>query len=190
MKLLEDRINKDGIILEGNIIKVDSFINHNIDTKLMNELAKEIIRRFEGEEITKVLTIEASGIAIAYAIASILGIDLLFAKKSKTSNLGNDSLLTAKVFSYTHNVLNHIQVNKNYLNSNDKVLVVDDFLANGEAVNGLTSLVYQAGASLVGVAIIIEKGFQDGGKNLREKGIHLESLAIIDSVDNGKVKFR
>ena len=190
MKLLKDRINKDGIIKEGNILKVDSFLNHQIDIKLLNEIGKEFKRRFANEEVTKILTIEASGIAIACIAAEYFNGPVVFAKKSKTTNRAGD-VYTTKVESFTHQKVYDIMVSKDFLNKGDKVLILDDFLANGQALIGLSQLVKDAGGEVVGAGIVIEKGFQDGGKLIREKGIHLESLAIVDkmSVTDG-VTFR
>lgn len=190
MKLLKDRINKDGIIKEGNILKVDSFLNHQIDIKLLNEIGKEFKRRFANEEVTKILTIEASGIAIACIAAQYFNVPVVFAKKSKTTNIAGD-VYTTKVESFTHQKVYDIMVSKDFLNKGDKVLILDDFLANGQALIGLSQLVKDAGGEVVGAGIVIEKGFQDGGKLIREKGIHLESLAIVDkmSVTDG-VTFR
>lgn len=190
MQLLKDRINKDGIIKEGNILKVDSFLNHQIDIKLLNEIGKEFKRRFANEEVTKILTIEASGIAIACIAAQYFNVPVVFAKKSKTTNIAGD-VYTTKVESFTHQKVYDIMVSKDFLNKGDKVLILDDFLANGQALIGLSQLVKDAGGEVVGAGIVIEKGFQDGGKLIREKGIHLESLAIVDkmSVTDG-VTFR
>ena len=190
MQLLKDRINKDGIIKEGNILKVDSFLNHQIDIELLNEIGKEFKRRFANEEVTKILTIEASGIAIACIAAQYFNVPVVFAKKSKTTNIAGD-VYTTKVESFTHQKVYDIMVSKDFLNKGDKVLILDDFLANGQALLGLSQLVKDAGGEVVGAGIVIEKGFQDGGKLIREKGIHLESLAIVDkmSVTDG-VTFR
>ena len=191
MQLLKDRINKDGKIREGNVLKVDSFLNHQIDIELLNEIGKEFKRRFEGEEVTKILTIEASGIAIACIAAQHFNnVPVVFAKKSKTTNIAGD-VYTTKVESFTHRKVYDVMVSKDFLNKGDKVLILDDFLANGQALVGLAQLVTDAGAEVVGAGIVIEKGFQDGGKMIREKGIHLESLAIVEkmSVEDG-VTFR
>lgn len=190
MQLLKDRINKDGKIREGNILKVDSFLNHQIDVDLLNEIGKEFKRRFANEEVTKILTIEASGIAIACIAAQYFNVPVVFAKKSKTTNIAGD-VYTTKVTSFTHQKVYDVMVSKDFLNKGDKVLILDDFLANGEALLGLSKLVKDAGAEVVGAGIVIEKGFQNGGKLIREKGIHLESLAIVDkmSVTEG-VTFR
>lgn len=191
MQLLKDRINKDGKIREGNVLKVDSFLNHQIDIELLNEIGKEFKRRFEGEEVTKILTIEASGIAIACIAAQHFNnVPVVFAKKSKTTNIAGD-VYTTKVESFTHRKVYDVMVSKDFLNKGDKVLILDDFLANGQALVGLAQLVADAGAEVVGAGVVIEKGFQDGGKMIREKGIHLESLAIVEkmSVEDG-VTFR
>ncbi len=191
MELLKERIRRDGVIKEGNVLKVDSFLNHQMDVRLFHEIGKEFKRRFEGEEITKILTIEASGIGIACVVAEVFDVPVLFAKKSKTKNIAGD-VYTSRVESYTHGRVYDVIVSREYLNPEDKVLLIDDFLANGKALEGLASLVEDAGATLVGAGIVIEKGFQVGGKILREKGIHLESLAIVESMDDktGEITFR
>lgn len=182
MKLLEDRIRKDGKVRPGNILKVDSFLNHQMDIELFEELGKEFRRRFADCEVNKILTIEASGIGIACITAQYFRVPVVFAKKSKTKNIAGD-VFTAKVESFTHGREYEIIVSKDFLGPKDKVLIIDDFLANGNALMGLSKLVMDAGASLLGAGIVIEKGFQDGGKLLREKGLRIESLAIIDSMD-------
>lgn len=191
MKLLEDRIRKDGVVRAGNILKVDSFLNHQMDIPLFCELGKEFKRRFAGEEITKILTIEASGIGIACIVAQYFDVPVVFAKKSKTKNIAGD-VYTSRVESYTHGRVYDIIVSKQFLNKDDKVLLIDDFLANGKALEGLAELVTQSGATLVGAGIAIEKGFQVGGDIIRSKGIHLESLAIVDSMNDetGEIVFR
>lgn len=192
MELLKQRILKDSVVKKGNVLKVDSFLNHNIDVRLYEEIGKEFYRLFKDENVNKILTIEASGIGIACVTAQAFGcVPVVFAKKSKTSNISND-VYTSKVMSFTHGTEYDIMVSKDYLNEGDRILIIDDFLAKGEAINGLMSLVEQAGATLVGAGVVIEKGFQSGGKELREKGIHLESLAIVDSMDDetGKIEFR
>lgn len=192
MELLKQRIKKDGVVKKGNVLKVDSFLNHKIDVRLYEEIGKEFYRLFGNENVTKILTIEASGIGIACVTAQAFGyIPVVFAKKSKTTNISND-VYTSKITSYTHGVDYDIMVSKDYISKDDRVLIIDDFLANGEAVNGLSSLVSQAGAKLVGTGIVIEKGFQQGGKELREKGMHLESLAIVESMNDetGEIVFR
>ena len=182
MNFLEERILKDGIVKEGNVLKVDSFLNHQMDVALLDEIGKEFCRRFAGKEITKVLTIEASGIAIAYAVARCLGVPMVFAKKAKSINIDGD-MYTAEVESYTHKNKNQVIVSKKFLSASDKVLIVDDFLANGCALQGLISITESAGASVAGIGIAIEKGFQYGGRSIRNLGYHLESLAIVDAMD-------
>ena len=186
MQLLKDRINKDGKIKDGNVLKVDSFLNHQIDIELLEEIGKEFKRRFEGEEVTKILTIEASGIAIACIAAKYFNVPVLFAKKTKTKNIAGE-VYTSKVESFTHGKVYDIIVSKEFLLKEDKVLILDDFLANGQALLGLSKLVKDAGATVVGAGIVIEKGFQVGGELIRSQGIHLESLAIIEkmSVEEG-----
>ncbi|MEE1312266.1 MAG: xanthine phosphoribosyltransferase [Lachnospiraceae bacterium] len=191
MQLLKDRIRKDGVIKQGNVLKVDSFLNHQMDIGLFQEIGKEFKRRFEGEEINKILTIEASGIGIACVVAQEFGVPVLFAKKSKTKNISGE-VYTSKVESFTHGRVYDIIVSKDFLGEGDKVLLIDDFLANGKALEGLAALVEDSGAELVGAGIVIEKGFQIGGKLIRDRGIHLESLAIVDDMDwrSGKIVFR
>ena len=188
MKLLEDRILKDGIIREGNVLKVDSFINHQIDVGFIAELAKEFKRLYEVEEITKILTIEASGIGIACIVAQKFGVPVLFAKKTKTINIAND-VYTSKVESYTHQRTYDIIVSKDFLKPEDKVLIIDDFLAMGSALQGLISLIRAAGATIVGAGIIIEKAYQPGGEMIRGMGVRVESLARIKGMDNNTVEF-
>jgi len=182
MKKLEDKIRKEGRFIPPDIIKVDSFLNHQIDPQLMEEIGQEFHRLYQNEGITKVLTIEASGIAIALEAARLLGVPLVFAKKSQARNVG-DNVWTAKVYSFTHGNTNNIIVSKNYLKPGDKVLIIDDFLANGEALRGLISVTEQAGAEVAGCGVAIEKAFQSGGKELRDKGYRIESLASIKSID-------
>ena len=191
MKLLEDRILKDGIVKEGNVLKVDSFLNHQMDINLFNEMGKEWKRLFEKEEINKILTIEASGIGIAAVAAQYFKVPVVFAKKTQSINLDGQSY-TAKVESFTKKKVTDVIVSKKYLNPGDNILIIDDFLANGCAVNGLIQIINESGATLKGVGIAIEKGFQDGGRLLREKGVRVESLAIIESMDasTGDVVFR
>lgn len=191
MKALEERILKDGIVREGNVLKVDSFINHQMDIELFKEMALEWKRLFADKKINKILTIEASGIGIAAIVASVFQVPVVFAKKSKSINLDYDNYCT-KILSYTHGKTYDVIVSKKFLNENDHVLIIDDFLANGCALMGLLELVNEAGATVEGVGIAIEKGFQSGGKNIREKGIQLESLAIIESMNaqTGEVVFR
>ena len=191
MQLLKDRIRKDGKIKEGNVLKVDSFLNHQMDVKLFQEIGKEFKRRFADEEITKILTIEASGIGIACDAAEVFDVPVVFAKKTQTKNIAGD-VYTTKVESFTHGRVYDIIVSKEFLGKGDKVLLIDDFLANGKALEGLAELVTKSGAELVGAGVVIEKGFQVGGDIIRSKGIHLESLAIVESMDEktGEVVFR
>lgn len=191
MELLEQRIIKDGIVKAGNVLKVDSFLNHQIDIDLMNEIGKEFKRIFSNVEITKIFTIEASGIAVAAIVAQYFNVPVVFAKKTQSINL-DGSVYSTKIESFTHKRVYDVIVSKKYLSPDDRILVVDDFLANGCAAEGLIELINESGATLQGVGIIIEKGFQDGGKRLREKGIRVESLAIIDAMNDetGEIKFR
>ncbi len=182
MNFLEERILKDGIVKEGNVLKVDSFLNHQMDVNLLDEIGKEFHRRFADKKITKVLTIEASGIAIAYAVARCFGVPMVFAKKAKSINIDGD-VYTAEVESFTHKNKNQVMVSKRFLSENDKVLIVDDFLANGCALQGLISIAEEAGATVEGIGIVIEKGFQYGGRSIRNLGYRLESLAIVESMD-------
>lgn len=191
MKLLEDRIRKDGIIREGNVLKVDSFINHQMDIGLFEEMAKEWKRLFADKKINKILTIEASGIGIAAIVAKEFDVPVVFAKKSKSINL-DDNNFSTKIQSFTHGKVYDVIVSKKFLSPEDHILVIDDFLANGCALLGLTELVESAGATVEGIGIAIEKGFQQGGKIIREKGYQLESLAIVESMDaaNKTITFR
>lgn len=182
MNFLEERIAKDGVIKENNVLKVDSFLNHQMDIQLLDEIGKEFHRRFADKPITKVLTIEASGIAIAYPVAQYFNVPMVFAKKAKSINIDGD-MYTAEVESFTHKNKNQVIVSKKYLTADDHVLIVDDFLANGCALQGLISICESAGATVDGIGIAIEKGFQFGGKSIRNLGYHLESLAIVDSMD-------
>ena len=182
MKLLEDRIRKDGIIREGNVLKVDSFINHQMDIKLFEEMAKEWKRLFADKKINKILTIEASGIGIAAIVAREFNVPVVFAKKSKSINL-DDNNFSTKIQSFTHSKIYDVLVSKKFLSPEDHILIIDDFLANGCALLGLTDLVESAGATVEGIGIAIEKGFQQGGKIIREKGYQLESLAIVESMN-------
>lgn len=183
MRLLEERIQKDGIVREGNVLKVDSFLNHQMDIRLFREIGKEFKRLFANDEITKILTIEASGIGIACVVAEYFDVPVVFAKKSKSKNIAGE-VYTSKVESFTHNKVYDVMVSKQFLNADDKVLLIDDFLANGNALKGLIQIVKSANATLVGAGIVIEKGFQGGGEDLRSQGIHLESLAIVDAMDD------
>ena len=189
IRALEQRILTEGRVLPGEVLKVGSFLNQQIDTKLLKEMGDEVARLFSQSNVTKVLTIESSGIALAYAAAVSLGVPMVFAKKHKSSNLAG-SILTSKVFSYTHQQTYDIMVSADYINFGDNILIVDDFLAMGNALNGLIDIVGQAGASLAGCAIAIEKGFQGGGDALRAKGIRVESLAIIDKMTDDSLEFR
>ena len=191
MQLLEDRIIKDGKVFSGNVLKVDSFLNHQIDVELLDAMGFEISRLFEGVGVTKVLTIEASGIAVGCLAARHFGCPLIFAKKSKTLNIKGD-VYTSKVESFTHQCTYDIIISKDFLSENDTVLIVDDFLAKGNALNGLIDIVNQAGAKLAGCAIAVEKGYQGGGDKLRAQGIRVESMAIVEEMDDetGKIVFR
>jgi len=188
VQLLEDRIRKDGVIKDGDILKVDSFLNHQMDVHFFEALAEEFARLFEGCGVNKILTIEASGIGIASIVALKFGCPLVFAKKSKTRNIAGD-VWTSKVQSYTHNRIYDIIVSKDFLGPDDRVLLIDDFLANGAALSGLIQLVEDSGASLVGAGIVIEKAFQPGGDMLRAKGIRIESLARIRSMSENHIEF-
>ena len=191
MNFLEEKILKDGIVKPGNVLKVDSFINHQMDIALFNEMGKEWKKRFEGKNINKILTIEASGIGIACIVAQHFGVPVVFAKKSKSINLEGE-MYTAEVESFTHKNKNQVIVAKKFLSEDDHVLIVDDFLANGCALQGLISIVQSAGATVEGIGIAVEKGFQVGGQIIRNLGFQLESLAIVESMnaETGEVIFR
>ena len=191
MNFLEARIVKDGIVRPGNVLKVDSFLNHQMDIELMEEIGREFKRRFGHKTIDKVLTIEASGIGIAAFVAREFGVPMLFAKKSKSINIAGDMLI-AEVESFTHKNKNQVIISKQFLHKGEHVLIIDDFLANGCALKGLISLSESAGAIVEGCGIVIEKGFQIGGSSIRDMGYHVESLAIVDAMDpeNGTVTFR
>ena len=191
MKLLEERIRKDGVIKPGNVLKVDSFLNHQMDVELFDAMGAEFKRLFAENPINKILTIEASGIGIACVVAQHVHVPVVFAKKSQSINLDGESYIT-KVESFTHKRTYDVIVSKKYLNPEDHILIIDDFLANGCAVNGLIDLIRSAGATVEGVGIAIEKGFQEGGRLIREKGIHVESLAIVESMNDetGEIVFR
>lgn len=189
MKLLEERIKKDGHVKGVNILKVDSFLNHQIDVFLYEEIGKEVYRLYKDSGITKVLTIEASGIGLACSVAREFKVPALFAKKNRTKNIDGE-VYAAAVESYTQGITYTIIVSKKFLSSDDCVLIIDDFLARGNALLGLVDIVEQSGASLAGCAIAIEKGFEDGGATLRRKGIRVESLAIIESMEEGNIVFR
>lgn len=189
MKLLEDKILTAGSVYPGNILKVDSFLNHQLDVQLLSSLGEEFHRLFSEKNITKILTVEASGIAIACFAALHFDVPVVFAKKGHHKNIGNDCY-TAEVFSFTKGTSYTIFVSRKYLSPSDRVLVIDDFLANGQAALGLKKIVEDAGATLEGVGIAIEKGFQEGGKKLREAGVNVKSLAIIDSMTDTSISFR
>lgn len=191
MNFLEERIAKDGIVKEGNVLKVDSFLNHQMDIKLINEMGKEWKRRFADKNITKILTIEASGIGIACIVAQHFDVPVVFAKKSKSINIAGD-VYVAEVESFTHKNTNQVIVSKSFLNEDDHVLLIDDFLANGCALQGLIQIVQEAGATVEGIGIAVEKGFQSGGKIIRNLGYDLESLAIVDGMnwETGEIDFR
>ena len=191
MKLLEERIRKDGIVKEGNVLKVDSFLNHQMDTDLFNEMGKEFKRLFADKPINKILTIEASGIGIACIVAQHFHVTVVFAKKSQSINIDGD-VYSTKIESFTHKKVYDVIVSKKYIGKDDHILLIDDFLANGCALEGLINLVQSAGATVEGIGIAVEKGFQEGGKRIREKGVQLESLAIVDAMDSktGEITFR
>lgn len=190
MQLLKDKILNEGNVLPGNILKVDGFLNQQLDIGLIQEIGKEFKRRFKDKKINKILTVESSGIGIA-AIASQYfdNIPVVFGKKHKTSKVG-DEFYATKIFSFTHNREYEVTIAKKFLSKDDNILIIDDFLANGEAVNGLMDIISQAGATLQGIGIAVEKGFQGGGDALREKGIQVESLAIVDSMTDDSITFR
>ena len=191
MNFLEERILKDGIVKPGNVLKVDSFLNHQMDIALMDQMGEEFHRRFAGEQVTKVLTIESSGIAIACSVARCFGVPVVFAKKAKSINLDGE-MYVAEVESFTHKNVNNVIVSKKFLGADDHVLIIDDFLANGCALQGLISITEESGATVAGLGIAIEKGFQIGGRVIRNLGYHLESLAIVEQMDaeTGTVTFR
>jgi xanthine phosphoribosyltransferase len=191
VNFLEERIVKDGIVKEGNVLKVDSFLNHQMDIRLFDQIGEEFKKRFEGTPINKILTIEASGIGIACVAARQFDVPVIFAKKSKSINIEGE-VYVAEVESFTHKCKNQVIVSKKFLNPDDNVLIIDDFLANGCALQGLISIVTSAGANVAGIGIVIEKGFQTGGQIIRNLGYHLESLAIVDGMDTatGKIVFR
>ena len=191
MNFLEERIVKDGIVKPGNVLKVDSFINHQMDIQLMEEIGREFHRRFAHKNINKIMTIEASGIGIACFVAREFGVPMVFAKKAKSINLDGE-MYVAEVESFTHKNTNQVIVSKKFLGSDDHLLIIDDFLANGCALQGLISIAESAGATVEGLGIVIEKGYQVGGKIIRDKGYHLESLAIVDAMDaeTGTITFR
>ena len=191
MNFLEERIKRDGVVKPGNVLRVDSFLNHQMDIALLEQIGQEFYRRFADKPITKVLTIETSGIAIAYPVARAFGVPLIFAKKSKSINIEGE-MFVAEVESFTHKNVNQVIVSKKFLNSDDHVLIIDDFLANGCALQGLISIVENAGATVEGLGIAIEKGFQIGGRVIRNLGYRLESLAIVEAMNDqtGEITFR
>ena len=189
MNVLQERIKKEGKVLPGNIIKVDGFLNHRVDVKLMREMAKEFLRLFDTQGVTAVVTVEASGIALASAVAMELGVPLVFAKKAKSDNI-EGGLYKSEIFSYTYKKKVTLLMSKQWLGPNDKVLIIDDFLANGEALHGLVDIIEQAGAQLIGMGVAVEKGFQPGGARLRSEGVNLHSLAIIEKADENGIVFR
>lgn len=191
MNFLEEKILSDGNIKQGNILKIDNFLNHQIDIDIMRQIAYELKRRFRGVEVNKILTIEASGIAIATMLGHVYDVPIVFAKKSETAN-STDNKYMSQAYSFTHKKMNNVFVSKPYLHATDKVLIVDDFLADGQAMHALIDLVNQAGGEVVGIGIAVEKGQQKGGAMLREEGYHLESIAIIDEMnwETQEIKFR
>ena len=190
MQLMEERIRRNGIVRAGNVLKVDSFLNHQMDIDLFNEMGQEFYRLFGEEHVTKIVTIEASGIGIACVAAQYFHVPVVFAKKSESKNLDGD-VYTSAVASFTHNNVYDIRISKKYLNENDRILLIDDFLAKGNALLGLLDVCQQSGATVVGAGIAIEKGFQEGGQLLRKRGLRVESLAIVDAMDeNGEIIFR
>lgn len=188
MKLLEERILKDGVVKMGNVLKVDSFLNHQMDIELFNEMGKEWKRLFSDEKITKILTIESSGIGIAVIAAQYFGVPVVFAKKTQTLNLDGD-LYTTKVESFTHGKVYDVVVSKKFISEDDNILIIDDFLANGNALLGLTHIVGQAGARVAGIGIGIEKRYQGGGDMMRNKGYRVESLALIERMSEKNIEF-
>ena len=189
MQELKDRIVKEGKVLPGNIIKVDGFLNHRIDTELMNHIAEEFGKHFNMDEVTMILTAEASGIALSAIVAQQFGKPMIFAKKAKSDNI-EGGLYQSDIFSYTYKKKVTLLVSKEWMNADDKVLIIDDFMANGEAMRGLCDIVDAAGATLVGIGCAVEKGFQGGGDRLRAAGVNLKSLAIIESAEPGNIVFR
>ncbi|MBP3328560.1 MAG: xanthine phosphoribosyltransferase [Clostridia bacterium] len=188
MELLKKRIVQDGNTIGNDVVKVDMFLNHQIDVELLNEIGKEFRKRFSSDKITKIVTIEASGIGIACIVAQYFGVPVIFAKKGANRNVG-DNLYKADVYSFTKGTTTTIGISKDYLSKNDHVLIVDDFMANGKAVHGLLNILNQAGATVEGIGIVIEKGFQPGGDSLRSLGYKVESLAVIKSIDDGNIIF-
>lgn len=189
MKALEEKIIKEGVVLSGNVLKVGSFLNQQVDTVFLKKMAEEAKRLFSGSEITKVLTVESSGIPFATAIGMELGVPMVFAKKHPSANVSGEQL-SASVYSYTHKTTYNIAVSRAYIDKEDKILITDDFLANGNALKGLISIVKQAGAEIVGCCAEIEKGFQGGGDELRAKGYKVESLAVVEKMEASSITFR
>jgi len=191
VNFLEEKILEDGCVKKGNILKVDNFLNHQIDIDIMRQIAYELKRRYRGVQVTKILTIEASGIAIATILANLYDVPVVFAKKGETANSTDDKYIS-QAYSFTHKKMNSVFVSRPYMLPGEKVLIVDDFLADGQAMGALIDIVHQAGAEVVGLGVAIEKGQQNGGKNLREKGYRVESIAIIDNMDweSGTITFR
>lgn len=191
MNFLEEKILEDGCVKKGNILKVDNFLNHQIDIDIMRQIAYELKRRYKGEQVTKILTIEASGIAIATILANLYDVPVVFAKKGETANSTDDKYIS-HAYSFTHKKMNDVFVSRPYMLPGEKVLIVDDFLADGQAMGALIDIVQQAGAEVVGLGVAIEKGQQDGGKNLRNRGFRVESIVIIDGMDweTGTITFR
>jgi len=189
MELLKKRILEDGKILPGNVIKVDGFLNHQLDVRLINEMGKEFLLRFKDIKVDKILTIEASGIAIAAITAQYFDVPVVFAKKAEGKTTHPDTL-TSKVYSFMKDKTYPVFVSRQFIKENENILIIDDFLANGQAVLGLTDIITQAHAHCVGVGIVIEKGFQDGGQILKEKGLNLQSLVVIDNIENSRFTFR
>ena len=182
MNFLEEKILKDGVVRPGSILKVDNFLNHQIDIRVMREIACELKRRFDGERVDKVVTIESSGIAIATLLGDLYDVPVVFAKKSETANSTDDKYVS-QAYSFTHKRMNQVFISRPYLNKGERVLIVDDFMADGQAVHALIDIVHQAGAEVAGIGIAIEKGQQQGGRKLREEGYHLESIAIVETMD-------
>ncbi len=189
MLALEQKILSEGTVLEGHVLKVGSFLNQQLDVDFLVEMGKEVDRIYKNDGVTKLLTVESSGIAVAVAVGTVMHLPVVFAKKNKTSNVSG-AVYTANVHSYTHNTDYNIVVSKEYLNENDRVVIIDDFLANGKAIEGLMEIVNQSGATLIGATCAIEKGFQGGGDRLREKGVRVESLAVIDEMSPEHIEFR
>ena len=182
MNFLEEKILTDGAVKAGDILKVDNFLNHQIDTSIIRRIAQELKRRFEGEQVDKVITIEASGISIATLLGDLYGVPVVFAKKGETANSTDDKYMS-EAYSFTHRRMNQVFISRPYLHAGERILIVDDFLADGQAVHALIDIVHQAGAKVVGIGIAIEKGQQQGGRTLRSEGYRLESVAIVESMD-------